>query len=590
MFGHNQPFDLQRMPWGRKMSMFIVYEDFYNHDLYLSHVRTGILQSERKNLFRMQPVTGGEILEYTYFADEKHLRMDTGKGSVELCLDELDQVRIRGRGVGLRLTCPMPGDKCEGLFDKRDGSIEISFGIAGKSLWLPLQGEMDRKISYDNEGSVSEIVIEFDPDDGGAFEAAAHEYILNRKRDAYYRPFDEIMQDSAESFKNFKNCYMPPVPGYEDTTNYAQYVVWTHMQGRDGQNGAFKQPLVYMHRQWFAMAFSWQQSFNAMAMLNDTGEAWRLLTSLIDYQLDSGMFPGQISTFDVKTSVPQAAMQGFAFSHILENAGDGFLTPERCEKAYEPFCKWTRFWIEYHGTGEPDHLQYLNLYESGWDDGTVFIKGIPCQAPDVYALVSLQCEMCGKMAGVLGKTEEARAWNDRAKRFVDVLVKDYWDGETFVPVVTPTKEKVANRSLVSYLPIILGKRLPEHIVDKIARTLIAEGEYLTDIGLAAESLKSPHVSFSRVFYVMGKVLAPANMFITVGLKRAGKDKEAREIARRWCDKIKKSGFLLGFAPLPTEVNGEPYIDPNVPNAGDTWSWTSWSAACFLTVSHYVLNT
>ena len=62
MFGHNQPFDLQRMPWGRKMSMFIVYEDFYNHDLYLSHVRTGILQSERKNLFRMQPVTGGEIL------------------------------------------------------------------------------------------------------------------------------------------------------------------------------------------------------------------------------------------------------------------------------------------------------------------------------------------------------------------------------------------------------------------------------------------------------------------------------------------------------------------------------------------------
>ena len=62
--------------------------------------------------------------------------------------------------------------------------------------------------------------------------------------------------------------------------------------------------------------------------------------------------------------------------------------------------------IEYHGTGEPDHLQY-SISTSPVDDGIVFIKGIPCQAPDVYALVSLQCEMCGKMAGVLGKTEEA---------------------------------------------------------------------------------------------------------------------------------------------------------------------------------------
>ena len=59
MFGHNQPFDLQRMPWGRKMSMFIVYEDFYNHDLYLSHVRTGILQSEGK--LQNAPVTGGDL-------------------------------------------------------------------------------------------------------------------------------------------------------------------------------------------------------------------------------------------------------------------------------------------------------------------------------------------------------------------------------------------------------------------------------------------------------------------------------------------------------------------------------------------------
>ena len=43
----------------------------------------------------------------------------------------------------------------------------------------------------------------------GNFRYAAHEYILNRKRDAYYRPFDEIMQDSAESFKISRTATCP---------------------------------------------------------------------------------------------------------------------------------------------------------------------------------------------------------------------------------------------------------------------------------------------------------------------------------------------------------------------------------------------
>jgi hypothetical protein len=79
------------------------------------------------------------------------------------------------------------------------------------------------------------------------------------------------------------------------------------------------------------------------------------------------------------------------------------------------------------------------------------------------------------------------------------------------------------------------------------------------------------------------------MFITVGLKSAGKDAQAKEIARRWCQKIRESGFMLGFAPLPTELNGEPYPDPNQPSAGDTWSWASWTAVNFLIISTYVLS-
>ena len=589
MFGNNQQFDLQRVPWSRRQSMFVIYEDFNNHDLYFTHVRTMLFQSMRKNLFRIQPTYNGVVLDYTYFADFSHVRVDAEKGIIELCMDEIDQLRVRGRGVGMRVTCDNPGADCFGLADKGDSSVEISFGITGKSLFVPLKGSMSHDVKYDDSGHISRITLDFSPDDNGCFEVAIHEYMLNRRRDTFYKPFCEIQSDAELSFEAFTKCYKPAAPGYEDMARYAQYTIWTHMQGREGQHGLFQQPMVYMHRLWLALAFSWQQSYNAMAMLADPDEGWRLLTSFLDYQHVSGMLVGAISYNDANTHSCQTPLQGFALSHILDNIGDAHITKERAGEVYSRFCKWGRYWLDYHGTGIPDHLHYYNLNESGWDDATVFTNGLPCATPDIYAMVSLLCELCSKLAAVLGHEKESEEWYAQAKRLVDVLISEHWDGEKFVPIMTRTGEKVENMSIVGYLPIILGKRLPQHIIDKIAEAAMREDEFLTDIGLTAESLKSPVISFSMQYYVMGKVLAPVQMFLSVGLKRAGKDREAKEIARRWCSKIRETGPLLGIAPLPTEVDGKPYPDPNVPFAGDTWSWASWSAACYLILSTYVLN-
>ncbi|MDR0839180.1 MAG: hypothetical protein LBN99_06005 [Oscillospiraceae bacterium] len=589
MFGLNQPFDLQRVPWSRRQSMFVVYEDFENHDLYLTHVRTMVFQAMRKNLFRIQPVLGGKILPYTYFADFSHVRIDTDSGSAELCMDGIDQLRLRGSGIGLRLTCDAPGEELLGVADKGDGSVELSFGLAGKSLFLPLIGAMKTTVEYGEDGAPSRVAFDFSPDENGRFELAVHEYMQNRVRDAYYRPFEELRRDAEISFEDFTKNYRPAAPGLETTARYAQYMIWTHMQGREGQHGLFRQPMVYMHRLWLAMAFSWQQSYNAMSMLNNPDEGWRLLTSFLDFQHVSGLLPAAVSYNEANTHSCQPAIQGFALSHILDNLGDAHITPERAEAAYAPFCKWTRYWLDYHGTGVPDHLHYYNLNESGWDDATVFRKGTPCATPDIYAMVSLLCELCGKLAAVTGRKSEADEWYAQAKRLVDVLVAEHWDGEKFIPIMTKTGEKVENMSIAGYQPIILGKRLPQHIIDKIAETVMREDEFLTDIGLTAESLKSPDISFSNQYFVLGKVLAPVQMFLTVGLKRAGKDAEAKEIARRWCAKIRERGFILGFAPLPTEVDGSPYPDPDLPSAGDTWTWASWTAVCFLILSTYVLN-
>jgi hypothetical protein len=591
MFGYRQPFDLQRVPWSRRQSMFVIYEDFYNHDLYFTHVRTMVFQSARKNLFRLQPVSEGAAVPYTYFADfaQAEINAENG-GKIEFAMDAFDQMRIRGDGTGLRITCDNPGDACFGLLSKEDGTFELSFGIAGKSLYVPLKGKFLAAAAYGGDGTVSSVVFDIEPDADGAFELAVHEYMHNRARDMYYRPFDELVRDSADSFETFTKNYLPSAPGFETITRYAQYMIWTHTQGRENQHGVIRQPLVYMHRLWLAMAFSWQQSYNAMSMLGNPDESWRLLTAYLDYQHTSGLLPAAVSYDELNTHSCQPAIQGFAFSHIIDNIGSAHITPERADAVYGRFCKWAHYWLDYHGTGAPDHLHYYNLNESGWDDATVFRKGMPCATPDIYAMVSLLCELCGKLAEIIGLRGEAEEWNAQAKRLIDVLIDEHWDGNKFVPIMTKTGERVENMSIAGYQPIILGRRLPQHIIDKITETVMDEDEFLTDIGLTAESLKSPDISFSMQYFVLGKVLAPVQMFLTVGLKRAGKDREAKEIARRWCSKIRERGFILGMAPMPTEVDGSPYPDPDVPSAGDTWTWAGWCAACFLTLSTYVLGT
>ncbi|MDR1589446.1 MAG: hypothetical protein LBS51_04570 [Oscillospiraceae bacterium] len=502
-------------------------------------------------------------------------------------MDPADRMAIRGEGIGLRLTVDGAGGACEGVLRKGDGTYEVSFGTAGKSLYVPLAGELAVTAESSANALYENITLDFTPGPDGAVEAAVHEYMRERVRDERYRSFDEIRAEARRDYEEWCKNYRS-AGEFEDTAAYAKFVIWSHRQG-EGGNGIMKQAMIYMHRLWICHAFAWQQSYNAMSMLNNTDEGWRLICSLFDFQHESGMLPGTISYYEASYGTPQPAMQGLAIAHILANTDGSMLTRERCEKMYSPFARWASYWLTYHASAEPDTLEYHNPNESGWDDASVFFGTFPIQSPDLYAHIALLCEAVGKIAEGAGLYVEAGEWFARSKRFIGTLIKNHWNGEKFLPRLPSTGELADSMSLVCYQPIMLGRRLPRDIIDKSARALMREGEFLTDFGLAAESLKSPNCRFSNKFFVLGKVIAPLQMFITVGLKSAGKTEEAKEIARRWCRKVREKGFILGFAPLPTELDGSAYPDPDQPSAGDTWSWASWTAVNFLIISTYVLG-
>ena len=127
------------------------------------------------------------------------------------------------------------------------------------------------------------------------------------------------------------------------------------------------------------------------------------------------------------------------------------------------------------------------------------------------------------------------------------MIKNFWNGERFIALVNKTHEVVATDSILYYMPLVLGHRLPQEIIDKMADDLSREGEFLTNYGLASERLSSEN--FRLGGSCCGGIWAPVNLMILYGLYDAGKEQLAKKIALRYCTAIKDGGFAMVMDPF-----------------------------------------
>ncbi|MDR3120179.1 MAG: hypothetical protein LBU58_02420, partial [Clostridiales bacterium] len=109
-----------------------------------------------------------------------------------ICFDGKDTIRVRGRGIGLRLFSGMkPHEAC---IPRLDGTWQLSYGAVGEFLLVPLAGGLDVDTEWDWKRVTSgDVTVDTLPDDdgagGGSFEFAIHFAPSNTERAASYRPF-----------------------------------------------------------------------------------------------------------------------------------------------------------------------------------------------------------------------------------------------------------------------------------------------------------------------------------------------------------------------------------------------------------------
>jgi hypothetical protein len=627
LLGSGERFDLRAAPYSVRGSYLCIHEAPEDRNLYLSITRSPVIALERKNLIRLTPVLDGKALPFKYAVTPGKLAIETFKGAIEATFASGRQLRIRGEGgVGLRFS--FKTIQFENASPKENGDMEIAYIILGKLLFAPLKGAMLCGAKWvPAKARAEDFDLELLPSvETGKFEAAIHEYYSNGMRDGEYASFDSCAASVEREFDEFCKNY-PAVPEqYAQMARLAAWTVWTHSMRPEGR---LKSPAVYMSRTFLTRAFGWQQSYQAMAASNNIREAWSLLLNMFDYQNEAGQIPDNVGEIGISYMVSKPAMQGFALEHLLSLANTGGRAAGGASGGAsalqgvpsaspgealglpdydELYCKLSKFagwWLSKRDRNSSGIPQYYHADESGWDDATIFKKGLPLQSGDLLAWLALLTEACGTLAEKARRPAgESERWARESKRLLSILVDEFWNGRQFISRVAETGEIVESGSIAALQPIILGKRLPSHIIDTIASRLSDEREYLTEGGVVSEILGSPDFA-AQAGFMRGNIVAPVQLLVVLGLKNAGKTELARAIAERYCDFACKNGLALMLPPYACDpatglaIKTEDRYDPDdrdkpedlfkseKKEAETIHQWTSWAAASFLTVAGFL---
>jgi glycogen debranching enzyme len=417
-----------------------------------------------------------------------------------------------------------------------------------------LKGSIQLRGTYKGGWQEDATRVVATPGADGVFEIAIDEFWSTWVRPDR-KPFDECLAAAAGSYSAFLNA-VPAAPArYEPARRLAAYVNWASTVE---PCGLLKRHTMLMSKNWMCNVWSWDQCFNAMALA--AGQPHLALDQMLvlaDHQDRFGAYPDSINDIEIHYNFSKPPVHGWAFGEVLARLPQP-PDQEVMETIYASLSAQARWWLNHRRMAGSALPYYLHGNDSGWDNSTMFDRGVPLNAPDLAALLVLQMDALAELADGLTRQGEGSAWRQGADHLLEALLGQLWQGDRFVARLARDGSVVECESLIPWLPLILGTRLPEDI-----RGILAKGieRHLTRWGLATEHPDSP--TYKPNGYWRGPIWAPATWIAVTGLVKAGYTELADTISERFCDLCSRSGFAENFDAL----TGEPLCDP-------AYTWTA----------------
>jgi len=501
------------------------------------------------DLVRLTPMYQGREIGCAVRMTPTELVMTTAYGEIRACMADTHLLLIRGEnGLSLALHNRMhPGE----VMKRRGGAAwEGVFRWRCTLVLNPLGGSLDMRTEWRcAEMTCPSFRGVIEPDADGRFLLAVDESPYAGVLRGEYPDYAAGLADVTEDWERFLRDIPPLDPALERVRLEAAWSLWAFQVE---PFGFVKRPHMFMAAA--NVASSWQMSHNAAALCGNMPLAMDLMENMIDGIGELGQLPDFVSDGRNMAQGLHPPVQGWAMKWIMRKHDIGKEVPhDRLARLYDGFARWAE-WFLLARDGDRDGLpQYDNGDEIGFDDCSPFENRLDLVMPDLSAYLVLIYDVLSDIAEILDRPAEHENWKERADGLTQRIVDTFWNGERFVGIENYTHEPVATDSLVYYLPIILGRRLPQEIIDKMTEDLMKEGEFLTPSGLCIEKLDSDFFRLSGMS--RGWVLPPSNLMILTGMYSAGKTKEAKTIARRYCDACAKWGLSMLLDPVRGTPNG-----------------------------------
>lgn len=526
--------------------------------LYIRHIRGG--DERDSSLFEMDMLRGSETVEYEVDMEPHVLTLKATDGSgdsLECCFSSDSTIRIKGQRVGLKLTA------VTGAYDYAlpfpDSTWEInSFVQKRRFRLIPLEGllHVDAPFEVDKSKHIS-IYCEPNPETQRLDFAISEYKLVYEKEKGLKFTFSENVAHVADEFKRWRESTLQVPEAFQNGHEMASYITWSCVVKPEG---LLKRPAMYMSKNWMTNIWSWDHCFNAMALIENNPElAWDQYCIFFDQQDESGALPDFLNDQWALWNCCKPPIHGWTLRWMMQRSN--YINDEKLLEVYEPLKRWTNWWFHFRDDDQDGICQYNHGNDSGWDNSTVFAKGIPVESPDLSAFLIVQMDVLKGIAERLGKIEEAMEWGIRADTTFDKMMEHFWTEKGFHACLSHTHEIVESESLLLYIPLILGERLPEKHRSILVGKLLNTNHFQTDFGFATESVNSRH--YRDDGYWRGPIWAPSTMLLIDGLSSCGEKEEARKTAEKFCSMANQSGMAENFNAL----TGEGLRDP-------AFTWTS----------------
>lgn len=531
-------FDLREVPFSRAGSYlaFSILPDAPDRPggLFLRTVRAGA--GPAGALFRVGLLRDGSPVPFVTRADAATLVLDDGTGEVAICMPDARTIRFRGKGAGLRLAID-PGSFDFDCAVRRGGDrwrlTSFTHRLACDA-W-PLTGSLSVDAPWQGD-RCAYVNLDFLPEGP----SVAMEGVLAEADDDRAPPWRDgpSFEDECRRVRDEVDAWRA---GLGDEGGLAGYVMWSAIVAPEGH---FARPAMLMSKNWMCQVWSWDHCFNALALApGHPALCWDQFMVLFDHQRGDGRLPDSIGDRLVRWDFAKPPIHGWALAKLM--AHPGLVDEARLREAYGPLCRWTRWWMDCRDDDADGLPQYEHGNDSGWDNGTTFLSGVPVESPDLAAFLVLQMETLAEVARRLGKADESREWRSAAGELLSRMLERFWRGDRFVGHRGEHHDIVDTDSLLPLMPLVLGRRLPAAMASALVGRL--RQRFLTPYGLATECPDSPQ--YRSDGYWRGPIWAPSTVLVVDGLFDLGEDELARDICRRFVAMTEKSGMAENFDAL-----------------------------------------